>query len=127
MQLTLKDNLPFATINIKYQGKTTAISDVLIDTGSAGTLLSSDIVSNIGITPQPEDTLLLMRGIGGTEAVFLRNLDCLELDGQKLPQFEIEVGAMDYGFEINGILGMDALIQLKAVVNLKHLTLEFDI
>jgi hypothetical protein len=39
--------------------------------------------------------------------------------------FEIEVGGMDYGFEINGILGMDFLLRAGAILNLRELSLEF--
>lgn len=39
---------------------------------------------------------------------------------------EIEIGAMDYGFPINGILGMDLLIQTRAVIDLNHLVVEFE-
>ena len=35
--------------------------------------------------------------------------------------FEIEVGAMDYGFDIDGIVGMDFLIQVGAVIDLERL------
>lgn len=35
--------------------------------------------------------------------------------------FEIEVGAMDYGFEIDGILGMDFLVRAGAIVDLARL------
>jgi len=33
---------------------------------------------------------------------------------------------MDYGFEINGILGMDFLLQTGAIINLRDLSLDFD-
>jgi len=42
-----------------------------------------------------------------------------------LPDFEIEVGGMDYGFAINGILGMDFLTRSKAIINLATMKLEF--
>lgn len=32
---------------------------------------------------------------------------------------------MDYGFEINGILGMDFLINAGAIINLRSMTIEF--
>ena len=39
--------------------------------------------------------------------------------------FEVEIGGMDYGFEIQGILGMDFLRQTGAVISLKDMTVEF--
>ena len=35
--------------------------------------------------------------------------------------FAIEVGAMDYGFAIDGIIGTDFLLQVGAVIDLSHL------
>ena len=63
---------------------------------------------------------------GGVEAVFTRRIDYLQIDQQRLPQFEIEIGGMDYGFEINGILGMDVLLAAEAIINLHDLRLEFN-
>jgi hypothetical protein len=39
--------------------------------------------------------------------------------------FEIEVGGMSYGFEIDGILGMDFLTKAGAIINLRDLHLDF--
>jgi len=36
---------------------------------------------------------------------------------------EVEVGALDYGFTLQGILGLDFLLQAKAIINLDALTL----
>lgn len=103
MSLTLRDNLPFTTVTVTYQGATMDIPHVLVDTGSAATLLAADIVAAIGIVPLPHDTLHTIRGVGGTEVVFTRRLDYLEVGERRLTDFEIEVGSMDYGFEMNGI------------------------
>jgi hypothetical protein len=35
--------------------------------------------------------------------------------------FAIEVGAMDYGFSLDGIVGMDFLLQVGAVIDLSRL------
>lgn len=125
MQLTLKDELPFTTLKIAYQGAEIEVADVLVDTGSASTILSADIMAQIGITPEPTDMLHTVRGIGGTEVVFTRQVDHLQIDQQRLSQFQIEIGGMDYGFGISGILGMDFLVQAGAIIHLRDLELEF--
>jgi len=79
----------------------------------------------VGLIPEPEDTLLTVRGVGGAEVVFTRLVDCLQVGCQAVKQFEIEIGGMDYGFEINGILGMDFLARTGAIINLHKLQLEF--
>ena len=37
----------------------------------------------------------------------------------------IEVGGMDYGFEMHGILGMDFLTRAGAIINLREMTIAF--
>lgn len=42
-----------------------------------------------------------------------------------ITDFEVNVGAMDYGMDLNGILGMDFLLTAGAVINLSTLNLTF--
>lgn len=125
MRLQLKDNLPFVTLVVGYQGKVVEISDVLVDTGSASTILAVDSLTQIGIEPNPEDTLHTIRGIGGIEVVYLRKVDSLEIGATKVSDFEIEIGGMDYGFKINGIVGMDFLKTSKAIIDLHKMKIDF--
>ncbi len=125
MRLFRKHDLPFATITAAYQGKAAEISNVLVDTGSATTILSADVVRTIGIVPLPDDILRAIRGVGGRELVFSRRMDYLQVGTQKLSDFDTEIGGMDYGFEINGILGMDFLSQAGSVINLRAMIIEF--
>lgn len=125
MQLSLKYDLPFVTIKISYRGRTREVSHVLVDTGSGSTILSADIMSEIGIVPEPEDTLHNIRGVGGSEVVFMRRVDLMQMNGHQISDFEIEIGGMNYGFEINGILGMDFLLRAGAIIDLRELKIEF--
>lgn len=125
MQLLLRDNLPFVEVVISYKGKDVSISNVLIDTGSASTIFAADSLSSIGIEPSADDVLHTIRGVGGVEVVYLRKVDHIKVGKQNLSNFEIEVGGMDYGFDINGIVGMDFLIAAGAIINLKEMKLEF--
>jgi predicted aspartyl protease len=125
MQLSLKDNLPFVNLVVIYKGQTVEINDVLIDTGSGTTVLASDIVQVIQITPSPEDVLYTIRGIGGSEVVFSRIVDALKLGECSINNIEVEIGGMDYGFRINGILGMDFLLRAGAIINLQDMKIEF--
>lgn len=125
MRLSLRDELPFMTVSLAYQGQSVSIREVLVDTGSASTLFAADAVAVIGLFPIPTDELRLIRGVGGTEAVFSRRVDYLEVDGRQVEGFEVEIAGMDYGFAINGILGMDFLRRTGAVVDLATLQIEF--
>ncbi len=125
MQLFLQANLLFTNIVIGYQNATLEVSQVLIDTGSASTILAADVVEAINIFPEPEDTLHSVRGVGGSEVVFVKKLDYLQIGTQRVENFAVEIGAMDYGFAIHGILGMDFLLQAGAVLDLNKMTIEF--
>jgi predicted aspartyl protease len=125
MQLTLKYSLPFVSATLVYRRAEVEVSHVLVDTGSARTMLAADLVAQVGLIPEPEDTLLTVRGVGGAEVVFTRMVDRLQVGRQAVERFEIEIGGMDYSFEINGILGMDFLTRTGAIINLHKLQLEF--
>jgi predicted aspartyl protease len=125
MRLTLRDELPFVTIKIAYRGAEVEVPDVLVDTGSASTMLSADVIAPLGIVPDPQDTLRMIRGVGGTEVVFTRRVDLLQVGERSVSQFEVEVGGMDYGFTMNGILGMDFLVSTGAIINLRNLEIQF--
>ena len=125
MHFIVKDELPFLNLTVAYHGATIELQSVLLDTGSATTVLSVDQIAPIGIVPEAADVLNVVRGVGGTETVFARQVDYVQVGSQRLEQFEIEVGALDYGFEINGILGMDFLTKTGALINLRTLEIEF--
>ena len=125
MRLTLKDDLLFVTLALVYRGATLVVPDVLVDTGSAGTILSANLVAQVALIPEPGDILHTVRGVGGSEAVFARRVDRLQVDNQAVENFEVEIGGMEYGFGINGILGMDYLVRVGAIINLHTLAMEF--
>jgi predicted aspartyl protease len=125
MQLILRDDLPFTILTIAYEGVETEVQDVLVDTGSATTVLAADIVASIGIEPEPTDRLLTIQGVGGTEVVFERKLEWLAVGAKRITAFAVEIGGMDYGFPINGILGMDFLVHTGAIINLRDMLIEF--
>ncbi len=125
MQLALKNDLPFATVTVIHQGEAVDITNVLVDTGSATTIFSADMMALVHIIPSPEDLLFTIRGVGGTEVVFTRKIERLQFGEHSLSNFDVEIGGMDYGFEINGILGMDFLRSIGAIINLRELTIDF--
>lgn len=53
-----------------------------------------------------------------------RHVDRLVVGETALANFEVEIGGMDYGFSIKGILGMDFLRGTQAIVDLGALTIE---
>jgi len=118
MELIIKNDLPFVTIQIKLGVDYLEIPNVLIDTGSAKSILSADILEPIGISPGRNDRLKRVRGIGGTEIVYEKQIDLITIAQCKIPKFPIQIGAMNYGFNINGILGMDFLKRSRATIDI---------
>lgn len=118
VRIELKYGLPFCNIKLSYNGNDILIDNVLIDTGSGGTVFKMDKVEEIGITIENDDIIEAISGVGGSEFVYKKNVDSIALGDLKLSGFIIEVGVMDYGFDINGILGMDFLKRVRAVIDL---------
>lgn len=107
--IRIVNGLPFVEVTISSGNKSVALQNVLLDSGSAGSLFSADRMLDIGLTPQPEDGLRVIRGVGGTEYVYTKGLSSLSIGNTTLRSFTVEVGAMNYGFEIDGLLGTDYL------------------
>jgi len=121
MKIRLRDGLPYVAATLIYQGRQLLLNDVLLDTGSAGAIFSTDRLLAIGLTYEPDDMVHRVRGVGGTEFVFTKHVDRLAVGELHISDFQIEVGGMDYGFDIDGIIGMDFLVQVGAVIDLATL------
>src|SRR3989304_6259196 len=124
MKIRLQDELPFVAIVLTYRGQQIEFENVLLDTGSAGTIFSTDKLSPVGLWYEAEDMVHRVRGVGGAEFVFSKHVDHLSIGTLGVNDFEIEVGAMDYGFQIEGILGMDFLTKVGAKIDLANLLIE---
>ena len=99
--------LPFVSVTIVYRGKELILKKVLLDTGSASTIFRADSVGEIGVIPEVGDIVDTIRGVGGIEYVYAKTLDFLHFDKLIISNFQVEIGSMDYGMEIDGIIGFD--------------------
>ncbi len=82
-----------------------------------------DRVDELGITIEKDDTIETISGVGGVEFVYKKNIDRIKLGNLVISNFTIEVGVMDYGFEINGIIGMDFLKEVGAIIDLDKMAI----
>jgi len=119
-KLQIKDNLPFVQMKVQYKDKEKILKNVLVDTGSASSILKGELVREIGIKPEPEDILGSVRGIGGSEFVYIKRVDLLSIGDLIVDDFKIDVGEMDYGFDIDAIIGMDFLQKTGAIIDLHN-------
>ncbi|MFB9277975.1 hypothetical protein [Cohnella cellulosilytica] len=58
---------------------------------------------------------------GGEEFLYEKKIHSLKLGDVFMPQFTIQIGAMDYGMDMNGILGTDFLVANGAIIDMKKL------
>lgn len=123
MKLHYDYGLPFAEVEFFNGDESIKLSKVLIDTGSATTIISTETAISLGLGPQLDDELNLVRGVGGVETVYEKYVEKIILDTAILKKFKVDVGAMQYGFEIDAIVGMDILEKAKAVVDFYEMTL----
>lgn len=121
MNIDVKYGLPFVEVTICYRGEELHLWNVLLDTGSAGTIFSADAVDAIGVKVEPGDVLNKIRGVGGVEVVYSKYFDFVRIGEAFLESFEVEIGEMNYGMEIDGILGFDFIQSAGLVIDSKEL------
>ncbi len=95
-----------------------AYPKLLLDTGSAYTLVSQEILESIGCSPaQPERTQRIITGSGYeiVPVVLVKRLNCM---GSLLENFEILAHTLPFGAYVDGLLGMDFLCKFEIDVKL---------
>jgi hypothetical protein len=122
-RLTILHGLPFVEVMIHANGKHLTLQNVLVDSGSAGTAFQTDALAPLGLFPRGTDEVIMMIGIGGGEAVIQKQLEAIEVGDLRVNPFTIQMGALDYGLKLDGILGADFLLAVGAQINFKTLTL----
>lgn len=102
------------------------INNIILDTGAVETLISPDIVVDIGIEAIKSDSVNSYYGIGGDlHSFFSKAVDSVEIDNTKLDGIKLDFGVIDPQGDINGLLGLDILLKLYAQIDLKELTVSF--
>lgn len=122
-EITIVGGLPFVQASLVFASRKIVLERCLIDTGSYSTLVAADIIANAGVVYEPNDRIRQIRGVGGTEFVFTKTVERIAVDEIFVSNFLIEVGLMDYGFELDAILGMDFLMATSASIDLKNMRL----
>jgi hypothetical protein len=117
VKLRLMHGLPIIDIDVIFAGRRLHLKNILLDTGSAGTILDADLVSEIGVKPEGSDKTAIIHGIGGTEIVFTKWFDSVILGDWSVNTCKIEIGAMDYGLDIQGILGFDFIRTVGLIID----------
>ncbi len=123
MQISLRNGLPYVRVVLEYEGNMMELQDVVLDTGSATSIFPVEQVAEIGMYIEPDDPILEIHGVGGVEYVVEKWMGSVQLGELQANNLRIEVGAMQDGLDIDAILGMDFLLETRAVIDLGRLTL----
>ncbi|MGM9934775.1 MAG: retropepsin-like aspartic protease [Clostridium sp.] len=120
IQLRREHGLILCSLNIVIDSRNMFFKNVLVDTGSATTLINSNHIELDG-----SETIRKAYGVGGYETILKKKINSFEIDGLVINDFKISLGEMDYGIELDCILGLDILHELGALIDLKSLKLDF--
>ncbi|MEQ6378598.1 retropepsin-like aspartic protease [Bacillaceae bacterium S4-13-56] len=116
--------LPFIEATVTCRGQSIKLENVLIDTGSAGTIFNVNKLETIGVKPEANDVTQTIQGVGGLEFVYTKNIDQISInDGIAIQNFLVELGSMDYGLEIDGIIGYDFMKKVGLIIDLQQLNI----
>jgi hypothetical protein len=121
LKLKLDGKLAYVSSTLYFGGEQLTLEQVLVDTGSRGSVFAADLVRAVGIRPEGTDRIRRIYGVGGSEFVYSKRVNRLAVDDLSVDDFEIQVGALGYGFPLDGIIGMDFLLATRAVIDLDSL------
>jgi len=123
LKIKLENGLSYISVTLSYQGQEITFDKMLLDTGSMGTLFAIEKVDPIDLLPEHSDKIREICGIGGREYVFTKTIDYLVSGELMVKNFEVEIGDINYGIEMDGICGLNFLLQTNAIIDLEKLEL----
>lgn len=122
MRIEYRDGLLFTEIAIQFNGRKKVVNNIVIDTGASNTLISQDEVDDIGIKVTLEDDIITSYGIGGKEHAFVKTVQSVQVGDYILEDVQLDFTSFKY-HNINGLLGLDILINGKFNIDLYNLEL----
>jgi predicted aspartyl protease len=115
----LHDRLICTSLSICFKGSTKVIDNVAIDTGAVESILSTNAVKDIGLRAESTDKTAVTRGAGGSKMrYFYKIVDEIEIANKRFTNIKIDFGNIDPSGVINGLIGLDLLNQLHAVIDI---------
>lgn len=120
----IENGLLLTDMQLTFNEQSHHLQRILVDTGSGSTVISTDLAESIGIVLEENDAIYRISGVGGLEFVYSKKVDSVSIGEMQTETFELEIGAMNYGFDLDGIIGLDLLQQLKGILNIDELILQ---
>ncbi|MBX4147153.1 retropepsin-like aspartic protease [Paenibacillus lautus] len=121
MKINYDGQLITTSLTVTFRGSVLKIDDVIIDTGSSHTIISPDILEEIGVTYETGDSIYEAYGIGGSIPFYTKIMDRIEIGARSIENIEIDVGILPKDHK--GLLGLDILKQQNFIIDLKTLEL----
>jgi predicted aspartyl protease len=119
MKIKFNNGLLYATLELTYNGKLKILDNIIIDTGAAHSIICPDIVEDLGIEDSPEDELITMYGIGGAQYAYRKKIDSIKFGSCLVNEYKLDFGYIDENGRINGLLGLDLLMEMGLILDLK--------
>lgn len=124
MKMEYRNGLLFTSLTLTFRGQSKRIENIVIDTGAAESIISPDVVEDIGIVAELDDSINSFYGVGGSiHNFFSKNVENIKFGNQELNKIKIDFGVIDPKGDINGLLGLDLLMKFGIALNLKELTI----
>ncbi|WP_084221712.1 retropepsin-like aspartic protease [Mesobacillus subterraneus] len=121
MKISFDGQLITTSLIITFRGKTLQIDDIIIDTGSSHTVISPDVLEEIGVIYENGDDIYEAYGIGGSVPFYTKVMDEIQIDKFNIKNIEIDVGILPK--DHNGLLGLDILMTYNFIVDMDKLEL----
>lgn len=121
MKISFDGQLITTSFIVTFRGKKLKIDDMIIDTGSSHTVISPDVLEEIGVTYENGDDIYEAYGIGGSVPIYTKVMDEIQIDKINIENIEIDVGVLPK--EHNGLLGLDILMNYNFIVDMDKLEL----
>ena len=120
MKIKYKYGLLLVDISLTFKEKSIVVENMVVDTGAARTLISQNVVEEIGLGVDWQDRIVTYYGIGGKEHAFRKRVDQIQVG--EFTVKEVELDFNDFGYDdINGLLGLDMLMKAVYFIDLSKL------
>ncbi len=121
MQISSDGQLLTTSLIITFRGRILKVNDIIIDTGSAHTVISPDILEEIGVVYEYGDNIYEAYGIGGSVPFYTKIMDEIQIDTFIVKDIEVDVGILPK--DHIGLLGLDILLTYNFIIDMNKLEL----
>lgn len=122
MKVEYREGLLFTTVEVIQNGKRKEINNIVIDTGASHTVISQECVDDIGVKFTGKEDIVTSCGVGGKEHAFIKKIDEIKIGDYELKDYELDFSGYIYE-DINGLLGLDILLNGGFIIDLTDLVI----